>query len=78
MLDAILLGQQFLNACATELAVESVCIFELAQVNPLIEVQTKKRGIKVKELIEVLLQQSPKPLRYVIRNDVVTVVSAQN
>jgi hypothetical protein len=46
-------------------------------VDPLTEVQTKKRGIKVKELIELLLEQSPKPLRYVIRNDVVTVISAQ-
>jgi len=36
-----------------------------------------KHGIKLKELIELLLNQSPKPLRYEIRNDVVTVIAAQ-
>jgi hypothetical protein len=39
--------------------------------------QTQQHGIKLKELLELLLNQSPKPLRYEIRNDVVTVIAAQ-
>jgi hypothetical protein len=39
-------------------------------------VQTPKHDIKLKELLELWLKQSPKPLRYEIRNDVVTVIAA--
>lgn len=44
-------------------------------IDPGVLVQTQKHGIKLKELIGLLLKQSPKPLRYEIRNDVVTVVA---
>jgi hypothetical protein len=39
--------------------------------------QTKKHGVKLKELIELLLNQSPKPLGYEIRNDGETVMAGQ-
>jgi hypothetical protein len=44
-------------------------------IDPAVQVQTKKHGIKVKELLELLLKQSPKPLRYEIRSDVLTVIA---
>jgi hypothetical protein len=40
-----------------------------------VQVQTEKHGIKLKELLDLLLKQSPKPLRYEIHNDVVTVIA---
>jgi hypothetical protein len=46
-------------------------------IEPAAVVQTQKHGIKLKELLEILLKQSSKPLRYEIRNDVVTVISAR-
>lgn len=45
-------------------------------IDPHVEVKTKKRQIKLKELIDLLLQQSPRPLRYEIRDGVLTVTSA--
>jgi hypothetical protein len=46
-------------------------------IDPAVEVETTKHGIKLKELLELLLKQSPKPLRYEIRNDPVTVIAAE-
>ena len=45
------------------------------RIDPSVEVETQKHGIKLKELLDVLLKQSPKPLRYEIRDDVVTVIA---
>jgi len=45
-------------------------------IDPAALVQTQKHGIKLKELLDLLLKQSPKPLRYEIRHDVVTVIAA--
>jgi hypothetical protein len=47
-------------------------------IDPLVEVKTARRGIKLSELLDLLLKQSPKPLKYEIRSDVVTVISASN
>ena len=44
-------------------------------IDPAVEVQTPKHGIKLKELLDVLLKQSPKPLRYEIREDVITLIA---
>jgi hypothetical protein len=44
------------------------------RIDPHLEVKVAKRGIKVSKLIALLLEQSPKPLDYEIRNDVVTVI----
>jgi hypothetical protein len=46
-------------------------------VDPLVNVKMARRGIKLSELLDLLLKQSPKPLKYEIRNDVVTVVSGR-
>jgi hypothetical protein len=44
-------------------------------IDPAAQVQTQKHGIKLKELLDVLLKQSPKPLRYEIREDVITLIA---
>jgi hypothetical protein len=44
-------------------------------IDPAVEVAANKHGMKLKELLELLLKQSPKPLRYEIRDDVVTVIA---
>ena len=47
------------------------------RINPAVEVATKKHGIKLSELLDILLKQSAAPLRYEIRKDVMTVIAGK-
>jgi hypothetical protein len=47
-------------------------------VDPLVEVKTGQRQMKLSALLDLLLKQSPQPLKYEIRDDVVTVLPDRN